>query len=101
MNVRTSRPAKPEEADRNAEGTNKGRRQSLLWLNLAILVKLRLQLVLQVEEERRYDNESPDQDTKERQSFLIKLEVINLDEHRNETYAKHISMLQDFLFIGL
>ena len=59
MNRRASRPAKPEKANRNAEGAEESRWEPLLGLDLAILIELGLGIFVQEPEERRTARQIP------------------------------------------
>lgn len=80
MDISTGGPTKPEKTDGYEEAAHACWWQSCLGLHLALLVKLWLQALVKIPEKRRDGDKSTDKNAEVCQSFLSKVEVINLDE---------------------
>lgn len=69
---------------RDTERADKARRQSFLRLELAILVELRFEVLVEIPEEGRDGNESADQDAQVCEAFLAEAEVVDANEDDDE-----------------
>jgi hypothetical protein len=79
-----SPPTEPEKTDWDADSSNEARRQSFLGLNVAFLVKFRLQDEVEIAEEGRYHNHGPDEDSKEREAFFSESEPVDVNKDDDE-----------------
>ena len=73
-------PAEPEKANRYQERAEECRRQSQFGPDISIFVELRLGVFVCVPEERRHDDESPDEDAEECEAFCAEVEAVDSAE---------------------
>lgn len=88
-------PAKPEQTDRNTEGTDERRRQALLGLNVAILVELRLLHVVEIQAIKWDNDESTAENTQEGKPFFSEVEMVDPFEHDGERFEPNVEKAVD------
>ena len=80
MDTRARRPAEPKETDGYAKGANESGREAFLRFDLAVVVELRLDDLVEVIEERGHDEDGTEEDSHERETFLAQFELVDADE---------------------
>ena len=70
----------PEQTNRNCESPNTSRSESLLWLQLALLVELRFDIAVKIPEERRNRDNGADENTDERDALHAETEIVDTHE---------------------
>ena len=95
MYVRASRPAEPEEADRYTECADKRWWKTVLGLEFALVVELRLDVLVHVPEEWRDDDEDADQDAEKGEAFHTQVEAVDVDEDDDEGFEPAVEKAVD------
>lgn len=95
MNVGFGCVAEDEEADRDAECTDETWRQSLLRLNIAILIELRLHVLVDVEEVRWDGDDRTDEDAHVSKTFETEGEAVDVDEDEDEGLEPDVEQAVD------
>lgn len=90
MYVWARRPAEPEEADGDAEGADEGRREAVLWFDLAFGIEFRFHVLVDVPEKRTHGQKGAYEDAEEGEALLLEGELVDTDEDDGEGFEPEV-----------
>ena len=88
-------PAEPEEADGDEEGADEGGLEADFGAEEPLLVELRFDVFVVVEEEGDHDDEGPDEDAEEGETFGPEREIVYPDEDYREAFEPEVEQSVD------
>ena len=83
-------PAKPKETDWYAKGADESGREAFLGFDLAVVVELRLDDLVEVIEERGDDEGGAEEDAHERETFLAEVELVDANEDNGKGFEPDV-----------
>ena len=95
MDARARRPAEPKETDGYAKGADKSWWEAFLRFDLAVVVELRLDHLVEVIEERGDDQDGAEEDAHERETFLAQVELVDADEDDGKGFEPDVQEAVD------
>ena len=95
VNARARGPAEPKETDGYAKGADESGREAFLGFDLAVVVELRLDYLVEVIEERRNDEGGAEEDAHERETFLAEVELVDADEDDGKGFEPDVQEAVD------
>ena len=95
MDARARGPAEPKETDGYAKGADESGREAFLRFDLAVVVELRLDYLVEVIEERGHDEDGAEEDAHERETFLAEVELVDADEDDGEGFEPDVQETVD------
>ena len=95
VDARARGPAEPKETDGYAKGADESGREAFFRFDLAVVVELRLDCLVEVIEERRNDEDGAEEDAHERETFLAQVKLVDADEDDGKGFEPDVQEAVD------
>ena len=95
VDAQARRPAEPKKTDGYAKSAHESGREAFLRFDLAVVVELRLDYLVEVIEERGHDEDGAEEDANERETFLAQIELVDADEDDGEGFEPDVQETVD------